>query len=347
VSSRDVSGVPRPAPARSPGGGHGRHRRDGHLPGARRAIEPAGAPLARAGPAPRRPRGDPPAERPALVRRSVGGAAVRPVLHAGELAPHRPGGRVHRAGLRRPVGDHVGRPGGEARRHRHRDLAGVRWGRGRLGALRERGGRPARDRPPARTRGRGDVLLLGHHGTPQGDPVPTPRAHRPRGASDPRLQEPDRQRARRHLPVARAPLPHGPDRHVLARAPHRRHHGGHGALASRGVPGRHRALRRHERAVRADDVRAPPEAAGRGAGAVRPVVAAARHPRRRPMPGRDQAADDGVVRADHLGVLRGLRERGLHHHRSGRLARPPGLGGAAPLHHGPHLRRRAPRAPGG
>ena len=205
-------------------------------------------------------------ERPALVRRGVGGAAIRPVLHAGQLAPHRTGGGLHRRRLRGSLGGRRRTPSPTKVADLDVEIPLVLDGDiDGLGALRGRGGRTSPPRPRRGARGRRDVLLIGHDRPTQGHPLPAPRSHRARRAPDPHVQEPDRQRPRRRLPLARADVPHGPGGHVLAGPSHGRHHRGDGAVGSRGLPRRHRALPRDERAVRADDVRPPAEAPRRGA----------------------------------------------------------------------------------
>ena len=85
-----------------------------------------------------------------------------------------------------------------------------------------------------------------------------------------------RGRRRRHLPVARPAVPRRAAP-VLPRHPRARGHGRrHGALRPRAGLGAHRALPRHPQPVGADHVRADAEAAGRGAGAVRPELAEGR-----------------------------------------------------------------------
>ena len=89
-----------------------------------------------------------------------------------------------------------------------------------------------------------------------------------------------------------------------------------------------RALPRHAQPGRADDVRAPAQAARRGARALRRVVAAVRHPRRRAVPGAGQAADDRVVRPGHPRVLRRHRGQRLRLLQQRAVARPPRHGRA-------------------
>ena len=199
----------------------------------------------------------------------------------------------------------------------------------RLGALRGRG-RQAADHPAGRgARGPGDVLLIGHHRSAEGDPVPAARPHRARRAPARAVRQPDHQHGRRRVPLPRAAVPHGSGGLLVDGPPRGRHRGGARAVGSDRVPRGHRALPRHHRPVRADDVRAAPQAAARGARALRRVVAAARQPRGGAVPGRGEAADHRVARPDRVGVLRRLRERRLHHGRPRRVARPPRHGRAA------------------
>ena len=66
--------------------------------------------------------------------------------------------------------------------------------------------------------------------------------------------------------------------------------------------------------------------------------------RRRPVPGRGEAADDGLVGPDHLGVLRRQRGRRSHRHLPGRMARTPRLGRACrPRRSAGPRRERRPR----
>ena len=73
----------------------------------------------------------------------------------------------------------------------------------------------------------------------------------------------------------------------------------------------HRALPRHDHPYGADPVQAPPLPSGRGPREGRRVLAPARDPQRRPVPGRREAADDRVVGERDLRVLRRVR-RGRH-----------------------------------
>ena len=87
--------------ARPTGRDRRRHRRDPHLRRARRTRQPPRARAARCGSADRRPHRDR-ARQPARdVRRAVGRDGLRPLRHAGQLAPRARRGGVHRRRLRR------------------------------------------------------------------------------------------------------------------------------------------------------------------------------------------------------------------------------------------------------
>ena len=150
-------------------------------------------------------------------------------------------------------------------------------------------------------RGPGDVLLIGHHRPAEGDPVPAPRPHDARRAPARAVREPDHQPGRRRLPLPRAAVPHGSGGLLVDGPSGGRHHGGPRAVGPDRVPRGHRALPRHHRAVRADDVRAAPQAAAGGAGALRRVVAAAGQPRGGAVPGGGEAADHRVARGRSCG----------------------------------------------
>ena len=110
------------------------------------------------------------------------------------------------------------------------------------------------------------------------------------------------------------------------------------ALRAGGLPGRDRAPPHHHAVHGADHVRAPAEAARGDAPALRPLLAAVRHARRRPLPARRQAADDRLVGADRVGVLRRHRDRrGQRHFGARRWLREPGSVGRAgrPARHSP------------
>ena len=231
-------------------------------------------------------------------------------------------------------------------RPRRRDPARDRRRRRWLGALRGRRRRATGDDPRTRARRCGHVLFVGHDRASEGHPVP---AARPTVDDDHPLdhaEEPDRHHRRQRVSVAGADVPHGarssPARWRTASAPPpwswrsgtpRRASppsSATGATAAQFVPTMFVRL-----------LKLPPRCA-----TVRRVVAHADHARRRAVSGRGEAPDDRLARPDHLGVLRGLRERGLHAHRPRRLARPSGLGRPAPLLHRAHLRRRPQRAGG-
>ena len=107
-----------------------------------------------------------------------------------------------------------------------------------------------------------------------------------------------------------------------------------------------RPIQGHAHPARADHVRALPEAARRGAAEIRRLLAALRHPCRRPLPHPGQGEDDRLVGPDRLGVLRRHRGQRPHH-----LQRP-GMDGAQghgrPRHrgHAQDLRRGRQRAAG-
>ena len=108
-------------------------------------------------------------------------------------------------------------------------------------------------------------------------------------------------------------------------------HGAAAALRSRGHAAPDRAARRHPHAHRADHVRAPAAPARRGAPALRRLVAALRRARRGALRARGEAADDRMVGAGGLRVLRRHRDRrrGLARLRGSaaqaRHGRPPGV----------------------
>ena len=216
---------------------------DRDLPRARRALEPARPPLARAGPATRRPRRHPARQPPGLVRRRVGGAALGALLHAGQLAPHRRRGRLHRQRLRRPLGRRVarrwptGRPSSTSR-SRSCSTATSTAGSRYEDAVADQPTTPLDEEPE----GAGMFYSSGTTGRPKGILFPLP----------------DRTVHDEHPLIAvKSPIANGPDDVYLSPAPlyhtapvvtcslvHRvgRHHGGDGAVGSRGLPGGHRAL---------------------------------------------------------------------------------------------------------
>ena len=101
--------APRPDPPRPSPPTHGRHRRDRHLPPARRALEPLRAAVPQPRPEARRRasricwRTTRASSRSAWAAQRVG-----PLLHGDQLAADRGRGRVHRRRLRREGVHHVG-----------------------------------------------------------------------------------------------------------------------------------------------------------------------------------------------------------------------------------------------
>lgn len=100
--------------------------------------------------------------------------------------------------------------------------------------------------------GGGLLLLLGHHGTAQGDHaaarLPAVRHRRRPGAAH---AGGFRIRAGLHLPVSRTALPRRADRLVHRDPPQRRHGRADGAVRRRGMPAGDRAAPGHARPVRA------------------------------------------------------------------------------------------------
>ena len=144
-----------------------------------------------------------------------------------------------------------------------------------------------------------------------------------------------------------APLYHAaPLRFNMTRHAARRHVGDHGAFRRRGVPAAGRQVQGHAHPARADHVRALPEAARRGAAEIRRVVAAMRHPRRRPLPHPGQGEDDRLVGPDRLGVLRRHRRQRPHHLQRGGMAGAQGHGRPRRRRHAQDLRRGRQRAAG-
>ena len=94
----------------------------------------------------------------------------------------------------------------------------------------------------------------------------------------------------------------------------------------RAVPRADRALPRHPRAVRADDVRPHAAAPEGGARALRRVEPADGRARRRALPDPRQAPDARVVGPDHPRVLLGHRGHRRHVHHAPGVARPSRLG---------------------
>ena len=117
---------------------------------------------------------------------------------------------------------------------------------------------------------------------------------------------------RQHLSVAGAALSRGSPalQHDGDHARRHLHH--HGAFRRRGISEAGREIQGHAVAAGADHVRAHAEAAGRGAHALRRLVAERRDPRRRALPGRRQGEDDRMVGTDPDRVLRRLRRQRRH-----------------------------------
>ena len=216
--------------------------------------------------------------------------------------------------------DRAGR--GDGREDRRPGAAGLRWRRPGLHVVRRGavdGEHRAAGRPAARRR---LPLLLGHHRAAQGDQAPAAADPGRRAGLSLRddLRRPVRLRPGHRLPLAGAGLPRG------AAALHRRDPGArrHGradaALRAGGVPARGAGVRRHRHPVRADDVRADAQAARGGAGVVRHLQPEDRRARGGAVPGRGEAADDGVARADRARVLRQHRGQRRHLRRAGGLA---------------------------
>ena len=154
------------------------------------------------------------------------------------------------------------------------------------------------------------ALLLGHDRPAEGRPaaVRTATARDVRDGRGRAAESAVRSHERIRLPVAGAPLPRRTAA-VLHGDAHDRQHGRRdGALRRRAVPAARRDPSHHAQPGRADDVRPDDEARSRGAGAVRPVVAAMRHPCRRAVPDPGEEGHHRVVRAGDPRVLR--RHRG-------------------------------------
>ena len=98
----------------------------------------------------------------------------------------------------------------------------------------------------------------------------------------------------------------------------------HRITHSEGVPPARTELRVGEGAHR---VRTDAQTAVRDAAVVRRLVAEGRHPRGSALPGRGQAADDGVVGAGPVRVLRGDRGQRDHLHRPRGVVAQAGVGG--------------------
>ena len=154
----------------------------------------------------------------ALPRDPLGRAALRPLLHRDQLAPHRRRGRLHRRRLRRAGPHHVARARRRRRASCSTQVAGVETRLmvdgvdRRLRRLRGRGRRRSPTTPIADEL-EGDAMLYssGTTGRPKGIRVP-PRAPPDRRAAPTPvdlLQGGVRDRRRRRLPLARAAVPLG------------------------------------------------------------------------------------------------------------------------------------------
>ena len=211
----------------------------------------------------------------------VGRAALGPVLHAGQLPPHRPRDRLHRRRLRCPFADHVAhRFAGAGRRARVEIALMVRRHRRRVGALRGAGRRPA-GRPPRRPARPGAAMFYssGTTGRPKGILFPLPDRRIDdrdpmisRRATSAGIRPPTPSTCRRRRSTT--PPPWSPTPWSTATAAR----WSSSSSSTRGLPRRHRAVPDHPRPVRPDHVRAHAEAARRGPRAPRPVDAAPRSP---------------------------------------------------------------------
>lgn len=248
--------------------------------------------------------------------------AFRPLLHGSEHPFHAGRGRLRdrrlrgEGGLRRRVD---GGPGGSHPRGQRLGARTPGGGR-RTGGLAVLRGR-ADDGGCAATRERrvGDAVFVGHHRQAEGG-TPSTAVGRQRilgtgGAGD-GADSQIRDEAVRCVSVPRPALP---------RRRCQLHHGGqscrggvdhHGEVRCRERAAADRDPPRHTCTVRADHVRADAETAASGPRQVRRVQSAVRDSRRRPVPGRRQAPDDGLVRAHHPRVLRRDRRIRGHHDRA-------------------------------
>ena len=146
----------------------------------------------------------------------------------------------------------------------------------------------------------------GHHRAPQGHPAPAdrrPLRHQRHARADARAHHGLRRGQRLSQPGAAVPLRAAGL--VDDGAAHGRHRRADGALRPRGVPGADRAAPGDPRAIRAHHVRAHAQAARRGPGPLRRLVAAFSGARGRAVCPRGEAPDDRVVGPDHPRVLLG------------------------------------------
>ncbi len=308
-------------------------RRNGHLSRAGGAQQPAGASVSQPRPEAARPLFDLHGEQQPLSRSLRRRRTLRPLLHLRELLSHRGRARLHPD--QQPVAhpDHVE---GKAR-YRARGAEGMPEGR----ALHRRRwrGRKRPHRRPAGSDGRSaahpdhrrvcrhrDAVFLRHHGPPEGHLASAAgTAGRPATAAV-RFPGEDLAVPRGHdLSVAGAALSFGA---AGGRQPHdqdgrHRHH--HGEVRSRAISRADPEMGRHAHPAGADDVLADAETAGRGAHALRPVVARDRGSCRRALPRRGQGRHHQMVGTDRPRILRRHRRARLH-----RLQQP---GMAGPSRH--------------
>ena len=177
-------------------------------------------------------------EQPALVRRACGPRLRSgPVLHAGELAPHRARGGATSCRTAAPARSSP-RSAMAAQVRDARRGGAARWSAATCPA-----GSATRTRspvsPPTTTsttgpRAQGMYYSSGTTGRPKGILFPltdrTVRDEHPLVAYRSPIAA-----STSDLPVARAAVPHGPALELLAGAPRRRHGGGDGALGPRGA----------------------------------------------------------------------------------------------------------------
>ena len=148
------------------------------------------------------------------------------------------------------------------------------------------------------------------------------------------------------VPVAGAAVPHRPAGERGHRPADEVDGGRDGALRPGAVSRARGPVRGHALAGRAHHVQPDAQAARRRARRRRPVVAGGHHPRRRPVPGAGEGADDRVVRADPARVLRRHRGQRLHVHHLRRLVGAQGQRRAFGPERHPDPRRRRAAVPG-
>ena len=298
----------------------GRHRQGDHLSRARRALEPGRASVSLARPEGRRPHRVPDGKPAGVHGDLLGGAAQRALLHRDQPLSDRR--------TRSPTSSRIAAPSvvittpkcaeqvkglikGAARRAA---VLHGRRARARLPLLGQ-GSRRAADHAD---RGRGrrlrHAVFVGHHRPAQGHQEGIRRQSDRRAEPVPEdsLRRHVRHVVRQHLSVAGAALSRRSAalQHDGDHARRHLHH--HGAFRRRGIPEAGREVQGHAVAAGADHVRAHAEAAGRGAHALRRLVAEGRDPRRRALPGRRQGEDDRMVGTDPDRILRRLRRQRRH-----------------------------------